>query len=423
MPPVKIRYNTAQDISNEILGGAIQFCRETGYKQNAMMLTFFWSAFLLSAKNELDENGILDKTLNCFSYSLGKVMPQLSENAQSIDNIHDMCQHYWKQLSTDFNSLRTETEILSLIKIADELNFQGDSATAYQLKKDPAKTFSQISSNISSSIYRLLRDIDNGICIQYKYVLDEFQFQYARGSQSRQTNTTEAPQETPVYAPSATNEVNEPPLGMSWYKFLIYFGLFAAAVINIMYGFCYMSGGIYFAQSNGDISAELVYGYYGAGLRVLDVVYGFFLVAFAILAIVVRQKLAHYEPDSLKFIKIYYSLSCGAPFLYAILLFGITGLSLDVQDVILVLGSGGILFWNIKYFEKRAHLFVENAYSEPPSPVVQSQAHQQGFQTNEVPFSTESAVTKESTRFCRICGTKLHVDSVFCHKCGTKTID
>lgn len=72
-PSIKIKYSTPQDISDEVLGGVIHFCRDTGYKQNMMMLTFFWSSFLLASKKTLDENGILSDTLNCYTRSLGKV--------------------------------------------------------------------------------------------------------------------------------------------------------------------------------------------------------------------------------------------------------------------------------------------------------------------------------------------------------------
>ena len=57
-PPVKITFSTSQDISDEVLGGAVSFCKETGYKQNIIMLTFLWSGFLLSSKSQLDEHGL-----------------------------------------------------------------------------------------------------------------------------------------------------------------------------------------------------------------------------------------------------------------------------------------------------------------------------------------------------------------------------
>jgi len=418
-PSVKITYNTPQDVSDEVLGGAIQFCRDTGYKQNMMMLTFFWSSFVLSSKKTLDENGILDDTLNCFTRSLGKVFPKVSENTELKEQINNMRQQYWNQLCVDFDSLHTEAEIVAFIKIADELN-KGDNASAGQLKKDPLKTYSQYASNISSSIYRILHDIDNGICIQYKYMLDEFR--YARVQQQPKAVKSEPQKRVSVNTPPATNNTNGQPLGMAWYKFLIYFSLIAGAIINLIYSFNYISGGIYFVETNGEVSAEQVYAYYGTGLQVVDVFYGFFLIAFAILAFVVRHKLANYEPDSLKFVKIFYSLSAGVPFLYAILVAAITGQSLAVQAVTSAIVGLVFLLLNIKYFNKRAHLFVDKTIStQPPSqPQTQPQPVQKN---NEIPVVAKPTLAEKPTiMFCRKCGAKLHEDSTFCHKCGTKTV-
>ncbi len=418
-PTVKITYNTAQDVSDEILGGVIQYCRATGYKQNTTMLTFFWSAFLLSIKETLDENGILNDTINCFIHSLGKVFPKASENVESRENINNMRQHLWNQLSTDFTSLHTEAEISTFIKIANELNIQGDTATTNKPKSDPAKTFSQFSSNISSSIYRILHDIDNGICIQYKYILDELR--YARTNQEPKTNKLENSKKVYVNTPPAANAANGKPLGMAWYKLLIYFSLIASAVINIIYGFNYISGGIYLVETNGQVSAEQVYAYYGTGLQVVDVLYGFFLITFAILAFVVRHKLANYEPDSLKFVKILFSLSAGVPFLREILSSVIIEQPLTGHAVASAIVGLVFLLLNVKYFNKRAHLFVDKTISVQSSYQVQSQL-QQIHKNDEVPIATKTAVTQQPTiKFCRKCGVKLHEDSTFCHKCGTKT--
>ena len=195
---------------------------------------------------------------------------------------------------------------------------------------------------------------------------------------------------------SATNTAIVQPIGMAWYKFLIYFGLIAGAILNLLYGFNYISGGIYFVETNGEVSAEQVYAYYGTGLKVVDVLCGFFLIAFAILAFVVRHKLANYEPDSLKFVKIFYSLSAGVSFLYAILVSAITGQTLAVQAVTSAIVGLVFLLLNVKYFNKRAHLFVDKTV------VTQS--------------------TKSTIMFCRKCGSKLLPDSSFCSNCGTKVI-
>ena len=418
-PSVKITYSTPQDVSDEILGGVIHFCRDTGYKQTMMMLTFFWSSFLLSSKKSLDENGILDDTLNCYIRSLTKVFPKISEDTELRESVNNLRESYWKQLSIDFDTLRTEAEIVSFIKIADELN-KGDDASVGQLKKDPLKSYSQYASNISSSIYRILHGIDNGICIQYKYVLDEFR--NARVQQQPQTAKTEPQKKVYSNTPPTANTANGQILGMAWYKFLIYFALIAGAIINLIYSFNYISGGIYFVETNGEVSAEQVYAYYGTGLQIVDVFYGFFLIAFAILAFVVRHKLANYEPDSLKFVKIFYSLSAGVPFLYAILVAAITGQSLAVQAVTSAIVGLVFLLLNIKYFNKRAHLFVDKTVSTQPSyqPKPQSQAVQK---SNEIPTVSKPTIAeKPKIMFCRKCGAKLHEDSTFCHKCGTKTI-
>ena len=412
---VKIKYSTPQDVSDEVLGGAIHFCRDTGYKQTMMMLTLFWSSFLLSEKKTLDENGILDDTLNCYTRSLAKVFPQITEDAELMQSIINLRESYWNQLIIDFDTLQTEAEIVSFIKIADELN-KGDEASVSQLKKDPLKSYSQYASNIISNIYCILHDIDNGICIQYKCVLDEFRF--ARVQQQPKTVSTAQKKEVSVSAPTTSSTPNGQTLGMAWYKFLIYFALIAGAIINLIYSFNYISGGIYFVETNGEISADQVYSYYGTDLQVIDVFYGFFLIAFAILAFVVRHKLANYEPDSLKFIKIFYSLSAGVPFLYAILVAAITGQSLAVQTVTTAIVGLVFLFLNIKYFNKRAHLFVDKTVVTPV-PVRPKTQPQLVQKNNEILVANQS--TKPTIMFCRKCGTKLHEDSTFCHKCGTKT--
>ena len=61
------------------------------------------------------------------------------------------------------------------------------------------------------------------------------------------------------------------PLGMKWYKFLIYFALFAGAFVNFIYGINYISGGIYVVETNGLTTADTVYKLYGVGLQVVDI--------------------------------------------------------------------------------------------------------------------------------------------------------
>ena len=110
---------------------------------------------------------------------------------------------------------------------------------------------------------------------------------------------------------------NGKPIGMKWYKFLIYFGLIVSPILNLVNAFNYITGNIYSSQTNGEVSAAIIYAYYGLGLKVLDVLYGVLMIGFAVLALVLRNKLANYKSDSLKYIKIFYSLLAVIPFSYS----------------------------------------------------------------------------------------------------------
>lgn len=416
-PVVKITYNTAQDISDEILGGTIQFCRETGFKQNIMMLTFFWSAFLLSGKSELDEHDLTGKVMACYTRSLSSIFPKLSEDVEMRQKVNEMQQHYWENLSADFSAIKTEDDLSMFFQIANKMNFQDNDGESESLKTLPEKPFVQVSNAINSSIYRYLRQIDNGFGIEYKGVLNEFRYARIRQEPGVKPQNT-SPKATTAPIKSVTT--NETPLGMAWYKFLIYFALIAGAVINILYGFNYISGGIYFVETNGDVSAEQVYAYYGTGLQVIDVLYGLFLLAFAVLAFVLRHKLANYKPDAPKFVKIFYSISAGVPLLYSIIVALITGQSIAVNAITSLIVGLIFLFANVKYFNKRAHLFVDKTGAAIPmaQPVTShtiSNANGFGVPTNSTPETNPQKVL-----FCRKCGTKLAEDSTFCHKCGTK---
>ena len=185
---------------------------------------------------------------------------------------------------------------------------------------------------------------------------------------------------------------NRKPFGMKWYKYLIYFGLFTSAVVNIVYSFTYMFGGIYFIESNGLISSELVYSYYGIGLKVIDIIFGLCCLFFGVLAVVLRQKLANYKSDALKWVKIYYSFYAGAPFVYAILIAGITGEVIAVDMITSMIKSLLFLFLNLKYFKKRAYLFGDStAYN--------NQEVYQDYRENEIYMSTSKENNEKASEY------------------------
>lgn len=175
-PSVKITYLTSQEISDEILGGTIQFCRETGYKPNITMITFFWTAFLFSESKELRKYNLTEKVIGDYTYSLKSIFPQLKEDAQMRQKVDETCHQYWENLSKSFTGLRTERDLSKLFEIAEKLNAQGDNLGVNSGRDNCGNVFSRISSVIGSSIYGILREIDNGYTIRYKYVLDEIQY-------------------------------------------------------------------------------------------------------------------------------------------------------------------------------------------------------------------------------------------------------
>lgn len=415
-PSIQITFNTAQEISDEILGGTIQFCRETGYKQNVAMFTFLWSAFLLSSKDELIENDIIEDVKRCYIRSLGNIFPKISTDTEATAQIESMLKKYWENLYTDFSNLRTDAEITDLLYIAKKISNDGNADTVCQVTEVHQKSFARVSSVVQSSIYRILRKIDNGMTIQYKYVLDEIRFARIR----QESPTTKQPQSSTVPKTAKASPIysTEKPLGMAWYKFLIYFALIAGAVLNIIYGINYMTGGIYFSQTNGQVSAEDVYYYYGDGLRFVDIAFGLFLIAFAIFGIILRNRLAKFKPDAPKLVYIFYAVSAGGSFLYSILVSAITSTTIGASQIISIIVSIVFLLLNIKYFKKREHLFVEKDLTASTS--------MNTFQTDITPIDhTKNIVTPIATNtmrilFCRKCGNKLTADSVFCNKCGTR---
>ncbi len=210
---------------------------------------------------------------------------------------------------------------------------------------------------------------------------------------------------------------HQKPLRMTWYKFLIYFALFAGATINTLYGFVFLTGGIYEVESQGQWTAEQIYSYYGEGLQILDIMRGLFMLGFSVFQIILRYKLAHFKPDAPKLLYINVALMTGGSFLYRILSACITG-KFSASSVISFVGGILLLIFNIKYFEKRKHLFVENPTPQKSKPIIPSQAAPQIFAPSTQKNLHSSQM--QQIKFCRRCGTTLYSDSDFCHVCGTK---
>ena len=143
---------------------------------------------------------------------------------------------------------------------------------------------------------------------------------------------------------------------MGWYKFLIYFSLFASAVLNIISGISSITG-LHYGEFN-----QLIYAYYD-GLKTVDIIMGFFSIALGVVSIIVRQNLAHYKKGApLSLIGLYIA-SLVISVIYVIAVSLVTNLSitafLSTAIIINFIVSIILTCVNYVYFKNRRHLFTE----------------------------------------------------------------
>ena len=149
---------------------------------------------------------------------------------------------------------------------------------------------------------------------------------------------------------------------MKWFKFLIYFALFAGALINVVYGLNYVNGNIYFVQSNGQVNAELIYGAHGSDLKTLDMIYGLLLVAIAAFGIFTRFMLSKYKKIGPMCVYVLYGAGVVVSLLYNVGLTLVTVLEFSQiftpSTIVSMVVSVLMVALNYTYFNKRKDLFV-----------------------------------------------------------------
>lgn len=150
---------------------------------------------------------------------------------------------------------------------------------------------------------------------------------------------------------------SQPALPMNWYKFLIYFSLFAGAVVNFISGILNLTGGNYLIYG---VDPETVYSAFD-GMHILDI--GFGIVYFALIpfALIARSSLAKFKKDAPNMFYIYHGASMIVSVAYNMFSVIITGGSIsEIIAQALGTAAGVVLFiaLNIIYFNKRKHLFV-----------------------------------------------------------------
>ncbi len=158
--------------------------------------------------------------------------------------------------------------------------------------------------------------------------------------------------------------VVQPPLQtelpMKWFKFLINFSLIAGAVLNVLIALSYITGTIYFSQTNGEVTAEMIYDTYGQGVQVLDIIYAVFIIGTAVFGIYTRFMLAKFKAKGPVCLYVLYAVSAVGGLIYNIALCAVTGVTevLSASSFTSLAVSIGFLLANKSYFDKRKSKFI-----------------------------------------------------------------
>ena len=151
---------------------------------------------------------------------------------------------------------------------------------------------------------------------------------------------------------ASADVVAAPQRGMKWFKFIIYFQLWAGMLVNLV------TAGKYFTGAYYEGNAEMVYRFFPA-LQPLDIVMGVVCLALAVYAVVVQRALAKFRAKGPMMYYLMYIVNTAVTVLYLIIGSIIIGQSAFTAEVAgSIIGSLVMLFVNIPYFNNRKHLFV-----------------------------------------------------------------
>ena len=181
---------------------------------------------------------------------------------------------------------------------------------------------------------------------------DNASFCSACGASINAESTTQYDDQQPQFNQEPINL-----LGMKWYKFLIYFALFASAVFNFVSGIRLVTGSVYGG------SASYVYALFG-GLQAIDVVVGLLTCVLAGLAIYTRFRLAGYYANGPKLMTLLYIGVLAINIIYIIGLAAVVpGTIFEELNFTSYIANSAtaiiMIFVNNTYFKNRSHLFVK----------------------------------------------------------------
>ena len=151
---------------------------------------------------------------------------------------------------------------------------------------------------------------------------------------------------------AAVGVIATPQRGMKWFKFIIYFQLWASLLSALIAAEKYFTGAYYEGY------ADWAYSFY-CGLRELDICMGILYIALGVYAVFVQRSLAKLRAKGPVMYYSFCAASIALALLNVIAASLIVGYSLFSADIAAELAPSVILlFINIRYFNNRKHLFV-----------------------------------------------------------------
>jgi hypothetical protein len=143
---------------------------------------------------------------------------------------------------------------------------------------------------------------------------------------------------------------------MAWHKFLVYFALWAGALMNLLLGIVCLTGSQYDYP-------EIVYRII-PDLKAPDMVYGVLLILLALFGVITAVNLLKLKKGAPKLLLFLYFAAAAACLIYTIWGAGVLSAYTDEVSSIIasaigsVIGSVVMIIINHIYYKKRSHLFV-----------------------------------------------------------------
>lgn len=179
------------------------------------------------------------------------------------------------------------------------------------------------------------------------------QYQQPNYNQYQQPNYNQPYQQPYQQYPQYPDPYNGHPMG--WYKFLIYFALFAGAVLNVLSAFTYFTGTVYTVN---DIDPLAVYALYPSA-KIVDIIYGIALLAMAAFMIVTRFQLSGMKKNGPKMVVSLYIINIALAIIYTVALMFVTNIfEFDATTAGQCVVPIVMAIVNKVYFDRRKDLFV-----------------------------------------------------------------